>query len=90
MNEEAKVKGDKVWMTVVDFVAEHERLLKVLKSGPEYEAQKKDLDSVKEAAAKESEGKKAKKDTSTMSMDDLKAKLPEAPRPTFQGNLNAY
>jgi hypothetical protein len=89
MNEEAKVKGDKVWMTVVDFVAEHERLLKVLKSGPEYEAQKKDLDSVKEAAAKE-ESKKSKKDMSTMPMDDLRAKLPEAPKPTFQGNLNAY
>lgn len=87
---ESKVKDGKVWMSVEDFVEEHERLLKVLKEGPEYEDQKEELEEVKEEVARQEAGKKTPKNASTEPMDDLRSKLPEAPKATFQGNLNAY
>jgi hypothetical protein len=87
---ESNVKDGKVWMSVEDFLTEHERLLKVLKKGSEYEDQKKELEEVKAEIARQEQGKKSPKNASTISMDALKEKLPEAPKPTFQGNLNAY
>jgi hypothetical protein len=84
---ESNVKDGKVWMSIEDFISEHEHLLKVLKEGPDYEDQKKELEEVKAQVKAE---KKPKKDASTISMDALKSSLPEAPKPTFQGNLNAY
>jgi hypothetical protein len=87
---ESKVEDGKIWMPIEDFIKEHERLLKVLKEGPEYEDQKKELEEVKAELKRQENEKKAKKNASTLSLDDLRAKLPEAPKATFQGNLNAY
>jgi hypothetical protein len=86
---ESNVKNGKVWMTVEDFLAEHEHLLKVLKEGPDYEDQKKELEEVKAQIAKEKESK-PKKNAASVGLEALKSSLPEASVPTFQGNLNAY
>jgi hypothetical protein len=87
---ENQVKDGKVIMSLEDFLEEHESLLKVLKKGPEYEEQKKELEEVKAEVKRQEQAKKSPKNASTLPMDDLKAKLPEASKPPFQGNLNAY
>lgn len=86
---ESEVKDGKVIMELNDFLEEHERLLKVLKKGTEYEDQKKELEEVKSEAARQ-ESEKKSKNASTVDMDELKSKLPLASKPGFKGNLSAY
>jgi hypothetical protein len=86
---ENEVKDGKVIMELDNFLEEHERLLKLLKKGEEYEEQKKELEEVKAEVARQ-EAEKKSKNASTLDMDTLKAKLPLASKPGFKGNLNAY
>lgn len=87
---ENEVKDGKVIMDLDNFLEEHERLLKLLKKGEEYNEQKKELEEVKAEVARQEAEKNTKKNASTLPMNELKAKLPEASKPGFQGNLNAY
>lgn len=86
---ENEVKDGKVIMSLDNFLEEHERLLKLLKKGEEYEEQKKELEEVKAEVARQ-EAEKRQKNASTLDMDTLKSKLPLASKPGFKGNLNAY
>ena len=86
---ENEVKDGKVSMSLENFLEEHERLLKLLKKGEEYEEQKKELEEVKAEVARQ-EAEKKSKNASTLDMGALKAKLPLASKPGFKGNLNAY
>lgn len=86
---ENEVKDGKVIMSLETFLKEHERLLKLLKKGEEYNEQKKELEEVKAEVARQETEKKSK-NASTVSMDELKSKLPLASKPGFKGNLNAY
>lgn len=74
MSKETHVSNGKVWMSKEDFVKEHNRLLTELKSGPEYEDQKKELEEVKGGNMKnEKAEEKGEKESLSKIIADLQA-----------------